>query len=138
MITDGNGNVLAGGERGGKSHITYKPYGEILRTDSYGPDISKFKYTGQEEDRESGLYYYRARYYDASLGRFISNDGMVFPGKTHGMNRQMYVEGNPISYNNPTGKNKIVHMFNQIVSHSLGGRHKLDGSSIRSLGSLIT
>ncbi|TGM42022.1 RHS repeat-associated core domain-containing protein, partial [Leptospira biflexa] len=28
MITDGNGNVLAGGERGGKSHITYKPYGE--------------------------------------------------------------------------------------------------------------
>ncbi len=57
MITDGNGNVLAGGERGGKSHITYKPYGEILRTDSYGPDITKFKYTGQEEDRESGLYY---------------------------------------------------------------------------------
>jgi len=103
MITDGNGNVLAGGERGGKSHITYKPYGEILRTDSYGPDITKFKYTGQEEDRESGLYYYKSRYYDSSLGRFISNDGMVFPEKTQGMNRQMYVEGNPIRFADSTG-----------------------------------
>ncbi|WP_244279860.1 RHS repeat-associated core domain-containing protein [Leptospira brenneri] len=103
MITDGNGNVLAGGERGGKSHITYKPYGEILRTDSYGPDITKFKYTGQEEDQESGLYYYKARYYDASLGRFASNDGMVFPDKEQGMNRMMYVEGNPIAWRDQTG-----------------------------------
>ncbi len=103
MITDGNGNVLAGGERGGKSHITYKPYGEILRTDSYGPDITKFKYTGQEEDRESGLYYYKARYYDANLGRFISSDNVTFPHATSGMNRHMYVFGNPLSLNDPTG-----------------------------------
>ncbi|WP_243398708.1 RHS repeat-associated core domain-containing protein, partial [Leptospira meyeri] len=103
MITDGNGNVLAGGERGGKSHITYKPYGEILRTDSYGPDITKFKYTGQEEDQESGLYYYKARYYDASLGRFASNDGMVFPDKEQGMNRMMYVEGNPMRWADRSG-----------------------------------
>ncbi|WP_411822415.1 RHS repeat-associated core domain-containing protein [Leptospira sp. 'Mane'] len=103
MITDGNGNVLAGGERGGKSHITYKPYGEILRTDSYVPDIMKYKYTGQEEDKETGLYYYKARYYDASLGRFLSNDNMIFPGQTQGMNRSMYVEGNPVKYKDPSG-----------------------------------
>ncbi|TGK87909.1 hypothetical protein EHQ24_01480 [Leptospira noumeaensis] len=103
MITDGNGNVLAGGERGGKSHITYKPYGEILRTDSYGPDITKFKYTGQEEDQESGLYYYKARYYDAALGRFASNDGMAMPSSIQGLNRMMYVEGNPISFRDNTG-----------------------------------
>lgn len=103
MVTDGNGNVLAGGERGGKSHITYKPYGEILRTDSYGPDIMKYKYTGQEEDKETGLYYYKARYYDASLGRFLSNDNMIFPGQTQGMNRSMYVEGNPVKYKDPSG-----------------------------------
>ena len=103
MITDGNGNVLAGGERGGKSHITYKPYGEILRTDSYGPDITKFKYTGQEEDRESGLYYYKARYYDASLGRFISSDTEVDGLSENGMNRNMYVGGDPVSFRDPTG-----------------------------------
>lgn len=124
MITDGNGNVLAGGERGGKSHITYKPYGEILRTDSYGPDITKFKYTGQEEDQESGLYYYKARYYDASLGRFASNDGMVFPDKEQGMNRMMYVEGNPIAFVDSSGNfpslSGIIHMFNRIVGHAMG------------------
>ncbi len=70
-ITDGRGNVIAGGNNGGKSHISYKPYGEIHRTDSSGPDITRFKYTGQEEDKESGLMYYKARYYDPMIGRFL-------------------------------------------------------------------
>ncbi|WP_425268684.1 RHS repeat-associated core domain-containing protein [Leptospira brenneri] len=134
MITDGNGNVLAGGERGGKSHITYKPYGEILRTDSFGPDITKFKYTGQEEDQESGLYYYKARYYDASLGRFASNDSMVFPDKEQGMNRMMYVEGNPIAFVDPSGNNAIVHMFNQFFRHAFFGAAKIATQQLRSLG----
>ncbi|MCG6140635.1 RHS repeat-associated core domain-containing protein [Leptospira mtsangambouensis] len=125
MITDGNGNVLAGGERGGKSHITYKPYGEILRTDSYGPDITKFKYTGQEEDQESGLYYYKARYYDASLGRFTSNDGIVFPNKEQGMNRMMYVEGNPIAFVDVTGHNPGMHRINQMIRHTIAGARRL-------------
>ncbi|MDF3822305.1 RHS repeat-associated core domain-containing protein [Leptospira sp. 96542] len=120
MITDGNGNVLAGGERGGKSHITYKPYGEILRTDSYGPDITKFKYTGQEEDRESGLYYYKARYYDAALGRFASNDGVAMPDNIQGLNRMMYVEGNPVAFVDPSGNNKHIHMLNRIIGHAMG------------------
>ncbi|MCZ8238961.1 MAG: RHS repeat-associated core domain-containing protein, partial [Leptospiraceae bacterium] len=120
MITDGRGNVLAGGERGGKSHITYRPYGEILRTDSFGPDISKYKYTGQEEDRESGLMYYKARYYDAKIGRFLQQDSMAFPNQIQGMNRMMYVEGNPVSFQDPSGNNKYIHMFNRIVGHAMG------------------
>jgi RHS repeat-associated protein len=103
MITDGRGNVLAGGERGGKSHITYRPYGEILRTDSFGPDISKYKYTGQEEDRESGLMFYKARYYDSKIGRFLQQDSMAFPNQIQGMNRMMYVEGNPVGFRDPSG-----------------------------------
>ena len=31
-------------------------------------------YTGREYDRDTGLYYYRARYYDPEIGRFISED----------------------------------------------------------------
>jgi RHS repeat-associated protein len=113
---DGRGNVLAGGERGGKSHITYKPYGEILRTDSYGPDISKYKYTGQEEDRESGLMYYKARYYDAKIGRFLQHDSMAFPNQVQGMNRMMYVEGNPVGYRDPSGNNKLIDFMSAVVS----------------------
>lgn len=103
MITDGYGNPVTGGEFGGKSHISYKPYGEIHRTDSSGPDITKFKYTGQEEDKESGLLYYKARYYDPALGRFITADNVIFPEKAMGMNQYMYVDGNPIISVDPDG-----------------------------------
>ncbi|HNM05107.1 MAG TPA: RHS repeat-associated core domain-containing protein, partial [Leptospiraceae bacterium] len=54
---------------------------------SSGPDITKHKYTGQIEDKESGLYYYKARYYDASLGRFNSADSLIMPESIQGMNR---------------------------------------------------
>ncbi|WP_210413193.1 RHS repeat-associated core domain-containing protein [Leptospira vanthielii] len=119
MITDGHGNVLAGGERGGKSHITYKPYGEIFRTDSYGPDITKFKYTGQEEDQESG--YYKARYYDAALGRFTSADSKSFYLSNNGMNLYSYVEGNPISFTDPTGNAKCPSKANWMVVGAWSG-----------------
>ncbi|HMY69454.1 MAG TPA: RHS repeat-associated core domain-containing protein [Leptospiraceae bacterium] len=103
MVTDGAGNVVSGGSLGGKANYLYRPYGEIDRMNSSGPDITKYKYTGQEEDKESGLYYYKARYYDASLGRFNSADSLIMPESIQGMNRYMYVEGNPVKYNDPSG-----------------------------------
>jgi hypothetical protein len=47
--------------------------------------------------------YYKARYYDARIGRFLQQDSMAFPNQVNGMNRMMYVEGNPVSFNDPTG-----------------------------------
>ena len=38
-----------------------------------------YTYTGREWDKETKLYYYRARYYDAKVGRFISSDPIVHP-----------------------------------------------------------
>jgi RHS repeat-associated protein len=40
-------------------------------------DFEKYRYTGQEEDPETELYYYHARYYNPSFGRFISPDSTV-------------------------------------------------------------
>jgi RHS repeat-associated protein len=117
MITDGRGNAIAGGERGGKSHIAYRPYGEIHRTDSFGPDISKYKYTGQEEDKESGLMYYKARYYDSRIGRFLQQDSMAFPNQINGMNRMMYVEGNPVGFRDPSGNNAINGFLGMVATY---------------------
>jgi RHS repeat-associated protein len=103
MISDGYGNVISGGNNGGKSSMNYKPYGEMNRTDSSGPDITRFKYTGQEEDKETGLLYYKARYYDPSLGRFLQADNLTFPDKPSGMNKYMYVDGNPVMFIDPDG-----------------------------------
>ena len=51
---------------------SYDAYGTIV--DQTGTVEQPYTYTGREFDSESGLYYYRARYYDSNLGRFLQND----------------------------------------------------------------
>jgi RHS repeat-associated protein len=63
------------------------------------------KYTGQELDAASGLYYYRARWYDPALGRFIQADSIVpAPGNPQSLNRYAYVYNNPLRYTDPSGR----------------------------------
>src|SRR5512144_61062 len=56
--------------------------------------------TGREWDKETGLFYYRARYYDPIEGKFISKDPIGFEG---GINLYGYVQGNPTSRRDPSG-----------------------------------
>ncbi|MFA5074416.1 MAG: RHS repeat-associated core domain-containing protein, partial [Nitrospirota bacterium] len=60
-------------------------------------DIEDHKFTGQEEDTETGLYNYNARMYDPTLGRFISADPIM------GLNRYVYAGNNPINAVDPSG-----------------------------------
>ncbi|RHX90289.1 hypothetical protein DLM76_20725 [Leptospira yasudae] len=101
-ITDGYGNPASGPEPG-VSYVSYEPYGSINRNDSYGPDIFRYKYTGQVEDKETGLYFYKSRYYDPTLGRYLQADSVVDPKSVNGQNRYMYVEGNPVGATDPSG-----------------------------------
>ncbi|WP_061236523.1 RHS repeat-associated core domain-containing protein [Leptospira santarosai] len=122
MITDGYGNPASGPEPG-VSYVSYEPYGSINRNDSYGPDIFRYKYTGQIEDKETGLYYYKSRYYDPILGKFLQADSIVAPESTSGMNRYMYVDGNPVNYRDPSGHlsgKGLMHMVNRIMGHAMG------------------
>ncbi|MDI7227017.1 RHS repeat-associated core domain-containing protein, partial [Leptospira santarosai] len=84
------------------SQIQYQPYGEtfVQRGDlNFSP-----KYNSQELDRESGFYFYNARYYDPGIARFTSADTII-DGEfdTQGWNRFSYVKGNPIGAKDPTG-----------------------------------
>ena len=58
-----------------------------------------FQYTGRENDT-NGLYFYRARYYDPQIGRFISEDPIRFSG---GINFYAYVLDDPIGKRDPNG-----------------------------------
>ena len=71
LVTNASGLVI--------SRVEYKPYGEVIKTQSNGPDNFRHKYTGQEHDSETSLSYYGARYYDAQLGRFLTQDIMFDP-----------------------------------------------------------
>jgi RHS repeat-associated protein len=57
---------------------TYDSFGNL--TASTGSIANRFQYTGRELDPETGLYFYRARYYDPATGRFVSEDPLRFYG----------------------------------------------------------
>lgn len=69
-----------------------------------GASTNSFTYTGEQVDLEAGLTFLRARYYDATLGRFVSKD--KFPAminEAQSQNRYVYVQNNPINLTDPTG-----------------------------------
>ena len=63
--------------------------------------MQPFRYTGREFDAETGLMYYRARYYDSATGRFLSEDPLGFGG---GNNFYPYVGNNPTDFSDPDGR----------------------------------
>jgi RHS repeat-associated protein len=77
---------------------TYDTFGNLVA--STGSLINSFQYTARDSDPETGLRYYRARYYEPNVGRFISEDPIRFKG---GTNFYEYVQNNPISAADPFG-----------------------------------
>jgi len=78
---------------------SYDSFGNL--TASTGTVRNYFQYSGREFDTETGLYYDRARYYDPSSGRFISEDPIGFSGS--GPNFYGYVANNPVVLTDPSG-----------------------------------
>ncbi|NGZ04520.1 MAG: hypothetical protein CV090_15875, partial [Nitrospira sp. WS238] len=77
----------------------YDAYGNIV--DQTGTVDQPYTYTGREIDSESGLYYYRARYYDPVTGRFLQEDPIGFDGGDP--NLYAYVGNNVPNGKDPKG-----------------------------------
>ena len=63
--------------------------------------VVRFRHAGREYDAEAGLYYNRARYYDPSLGRFLSEDPLG--PAAGGINLYTYAGNDPIDNRDPSG-----------------------------------
>ena len=98
FLTDALGTTIAltGSTGGTLVQYYYDPYGEVTMT---GSSSNPYQFTGRENDG-TGLYYYRARYYDPSIGRFVSEDPIGFGG---GNNFYLYAEDNPALLVDPFG-----------------------------------
>ncbi|MGH7887625.1 MAG: RHS repeat-associated core domain-containing protein, partial [Candidatus Binatia bacterium] len=64
---------------------------------------TRYQYTGRERDEMTGLMYNRARWFDPSQGRFLSEDPI---GLSDGLNFYTYVENAPLGYTDPLGLSK--------------------------------
>jgi RHS repeat-associated protein len=78
---------------------------EQISYDSFGNHVAssrtRYTYTGRERDADTGLMYYRARFYDPQTGRFISEDPLGFGGGD--INLYGYVWQSPLRFRDPLG-----------------------------------
>lgn len=98
---DGLGSITALADNAGAvaNAYRYDIYGNLL--EQTAAVENPYQFTGRRLDSESGLYYYRTRYYDNRTGKFTTTDPIGFGG---GPNQYRYVDNNPINYIDPTGQ----------------------------------
>lgn len=100
LHADGLGSIVAASDA--TSRLTaaqlYDAWGQPHPTARLG-SLGQYGYTGREPD-ETGLIYYRARYYDPGIGRFTQRDPIGLKG---GLNLYSYVRNNPVNLVAPSG-----------------------------------
>lgn len=104
--TDGLGSVVltTDKDRNIVDRSEYEPYGSLLnRPLTDGPG-----YTGHVMDATTGLTYMQQRYYDQSIGRFLSSDPVSAISANASFNRYRYANNNPYKFRDPDGRNAAI------------------------------
>ena len=115
-IADGLGSIIGLTDNTGSivQQYVYSSFGKIEGVfDGSGTDVTAappvenfYTFAGREYDKESGNYYNRARYYNGSLGRFLSEDPIGLA--SFDTNLYRYVRNNPMNFTDPTGNGPIA------------------------------
>jgi len=85
---------------------SYDSFGMPTPTTSFR---NSYQFAGRPRDKETGLYFNEARYYDPIDGRFISKDPIGFAGGD--VNQFNYTQGNPINRNDPRGLEFVIMVY---------------------------
>ncbi len=102
----------------------YGPYGEGTNwTPSDALTGNPFRFTGRRVDPETGLYYYRARYYSPRTGRFLQTDPV---GTKDDLSLYAYVRNDPLNRADPSGL--AEYQFGLDLEMYVGGGGHLGGS----------
>ena len=96
-VTDQSGEVVF--------NTDYLAFGQRYGENTNGGFVEYHGFTGKEYDPDTGLYYYNARWYDADIGRFISEDPAADPNNP---NLYVYGRNNPLRFVDPTGLTTVA------------------------------
>ena len=133
-LTDGQGEVAAA--------YAYDAYGAVVGrmgddrvVDDWG---NPFTYVGAlgVMDEGGGLFYMRARYYDALTGRFVQKDPS---GMADGLNLYTYVSNNPVVWIDPEGQAKAnwTVMLNGVTNAFVGGTLIFVGTTLAAVSGVL-
>jgi len=97
-LTDHLGSIVQTTSSAGAVTLTreYDPWGNPIQ----GSTTGGYAFTGREWDSETNLYYYRARYYAPTIGRFTGEDPVGFTG---GLSAFAYAANEPVTKTDPLG-----------------------------------
>jgi RHS repeat-associated protein len=102
LVTNPNGNPVR--------RRVFEPFGKVVAED--GSEAPQRLFTGQRHEPESGLYDFRARWYDPEAGRFLSVDPVVqSPSDPQTVNGYGYVRNNPVNLVDPDGRWVVLQGF---------------------------
>jgi RHS repeat-associated protein len=91
-LFDGAGNVV--------NTYRYTPFGDMEAGSPQETVTNPLRYMSREMDASTGLYYVRARWYDAALARFVSEDPIGLDG---GINDYAFAGNDPVNATDPSG-----------------------------------
>ena len=134
--------VTTGGTAKIRNHLEYDSFGNVTSVDDpttaantsdgdlpglqgsgtvndFSPQRS---YTGREPDAGTGLIYYRARWFDPQLGRFISEDPIGFAAGDANLSR--YVENSTPNAVDPSGLDEILNPDGSVSSVRGSNSHR--------------
>jgi len=118
---DGNGNVMAlvsAADGSVAARYEYGPFGEVLRATGPMAKVNPFRFSTKFQDDESDLLYYGYRYYNASMGRWLSRDPI---GERGGLNLYGFVGNDAIRRIDPFGLDYYIY----IVKGTCGVNHRV-------------
>jgi RHS repeat-associated protein len=103
-VTDSAGTIVERSE--------YEPFGQLVnRPLTDGPGFA-----GHVQDVITGLTYMQQRYYDPSLGRFLSVDPVTaYSRPVANFNRYWYATGNPFKFSDPDGRQSVIRQLQRVL-----------------------